>query len=321
MKTPADPPTERPARGLAAPAGRTGTAAPPVSVGMPVYNGADYLAEAIASVLEQTFGDFELVIADNASTDRTEEICRAFAASDSRIRYLRRPQNMGAANNYNTVFAEARGTYFKWAAHDDLLRPQFLARCLEVFRTRDDAPSVVHPRSAIIDRVGRVIRHDPNRLATRSPLPAVRAFVALQHMGLASACMGLLRREAIARTRLIGAWIASDNSLILEAALAGRIIQLGGEPLYLRRQHEKTSMAANAAPRDLLAWFDPGATNRLRPRHKLYLEYMKSPWLVGGLGPLERVACSGAVVAGIAANTVRWRYARLRGLSAPVGAI
>jgi len=306
---------------LAAPTTHTRPAPPPVSIGMPVYNGADFLGEAVASIQAQTVGDFELIICDNASTDRTEALCRELAAKDRRIRYLRRPRNFGAADNYNRVFAEARGRYFKWAAHDDLLKPAFLERCLAAYREHSDVPAVVHARSAIIDRYGRMIRHDPNALATTSPFAAVRAFVALQHMGLASACMGLLRRDAIGRTRGIGAWIASDNSLILEAALVGPIVQLDGEPLYLRRQHDNTSQAANVAPRDLLRWFDPGARVRLRPRHKLYLEYIKSPFLVAGLGPLTRAACAGGVVAGIAANTMRWRYARLRGLSAPVGAI
>ena len=79
-------------------------------MGLPVYNGADYLAEAIDSILKQSFEDFELLIQDNASTDATGEICRAYAASDPRVRYVRNPQNVGAAGNYNLVFERARGS-------------------------------------------------------------------------------------------------------------------------------------------------------------------------------------------------------------------
>ena len=85
-----------------------GCGVPTVSVGLPVYNGADYLAEAIDSILKQSFEDFELLIQDNASTDATGEICRAYAASDARVRYVRNPQNVGAAGNYNLVFERAR---------------------------------------------------------------------------------------------------------------------------------------------------------------------------------------------------------------------
>ncbi len=77
---------------------------PAVSIGLPVYNGDNFLAEAIDSILRQTMEDFELIISDNASTDRTEEICREYAAGDSRIRYYRNESNLGAMANYNLVF-------------------------------------------------------------------------------------------------------------------------------------------------------------------------------------------------------------------------
>ena len=97
------------------------TAVPRVTIGLPVYNGENYLAEAIDSILGQTFTDFELIISDNASTDRTEEICRRYAAEDDRIRYFRHDRNRGASPNYNFTVEKARGEYFKWAAHDDVL--------------------------------------------------------------------------------------------------------------------------------------------------------------------------------------------------------
>jgi glycosyltransferase involved in cell wall biosynthesis len=66
-----------------------------VSIGLPVYNGEKFLPEAITSLLAQTFEDFELIISDNASTDRTEEICRTFADQDKRIRYVGNQENIG----------------------------------------------------------------------------------------------------------------------------------------------------------------------------------------------------------------------------------
>ena len=69
---------------------------PKVSIGMPVYNGAPFIREAIESLLSQTFTDFELVISDNASTDRTEAICREYAEKNQRIRYVRQSENRGA---------------------------------------------------------------------------------------------------------------------------------------------------------------------------------------------------------------------------------
>jgi len=106
-----------------------------VSIGMPVYNGADFLEQAIESVLSQTFSDFELIISDNASTDGTEALCRGFAAKDSRIRYIRQPFNLGAVGNFRFVLDEACGSYFMWAAADDLRSPDFLAENVAFLNT------------------------------------------------------------------------------------------------------------------------------------------------------------------------------------------
>src|SRR5262245_17750978 len=100
--------------------------APTVSVGVPVYNGERYLDKALSSILRQDFEDFELIISDNASTDGTAEICKAYADKDRRIRYHRNTSNIGAAPNYNQTFEMARGEYFKWCAHDDICYPTFL---------------------------------------------------------------------------------------------------------------------------------------------------------------------------------------------------
>src|SRR6266446_4404377 len=97
-----------------------------VAIGMPVWNGEAFVSEAIESILAQTHGDFELVISDNASTDATAEICRSYVKQDNRIRYLRLEKNIGAAPNHIEVFRRSTGEYFKWAAHDDVLAPEFI---------------------------------------------------------------------------------------------------------------------------------------------------------------------------------------------------
>ncbi|WP_165367920.1 glycosyltransferase family 2 protein, partial [Phytoactinopolyspora endophytica] len=88
---------------------------PRVTIGLPVYNGERYLADAIASILAQEFADFELLIADNGSTDATADICSDAARSDSRVTVHRSDVNRGAAWNYNRLVDLARGEYFKWA--------------------------------------------------------------------------------------------------------------------------------------------------------------------------------------------------------------
>ncbi len=139
---------------------------PRVTVGLPVYNGEKFLGEAIESVLDQTFEDFELVISDNASTDATEEICRDYAARDRRVRYARAPQNRGAAWNFNRAFELAGGEYFKWLAHDDVIGPRYLARTVEAL-DHDASLVLCHSQTGIIDGEGELIA-DPQSDARRA---------------------------------------------------------------------------------------------------------------------------------------------------------
>src|SRR5438552_4723426 len=101
---------------------------PRVSIGLPVYNAENYLVEALDSILAQTFTDFELIISDNASTDRTREICKYYESSDARVHYYCNETNIGGARNANLTFKLARGQYFRWAADDDVCAPTLLEK-------------------------------------------------------------------------------------------------------------------------------------------------------------------------------------------------
>ena len=105
---------------------------PKVSIGMPVYNGEPFIRKALDCLLAQTFTDFELIISDNASPDRTPEICQEYAAKDARIRYIRQKENKGATWNFNFVLEQACAEYFMWAACDDLWSPDCLLKYVEV---------------------------------------------------------------------------------------------------------------------------------------------------------------------------------------------
>ena len=113
---------------------------PRVSIGLTVFNSERYLDESIQSLLSQTFQDFELIISDNASTDRTKDIALTYAARDHRVRYVRNRMNIGVAGNFNQVFRLSSGEFFKWAAYDDLCAPDFLFRCVEVLDRSSTMP-------------------------------------------------------------------------------------------------------------------------------------------------------------------------------------
>ena len=107
---------------------------PAVTIGLPAYNGAKYIRQALDSVLAQTFTDFELIISDNASTDTTEAICREYASRDQRIRYTRQEANLGGLPNFRYVLDQAAAEYFSWVAHDDTLLPDFIATTYDFLR-------------------------------------------------------------------------------------------------------------------------------------------------------------------------------------------
>jgi len=111
---------------------RSGGQKPFVSIGLPVYNGEDYLEEALESIAAQTYRNYEVIISDNASTDRTADICESYAARDPRIRYVRNPVNIGGDRNYYRCVELSRGQYFLGAAHDDRFHPEYLERVLAV---------------------------------------------------------------------------------------------------------------------------------------------------------------------------------------------
>lgn len=254
------------------------TRAPRVSVGLPVFNGEQFIEEALNSLLLQTFDDFELIISDNASTDKTQQICRMYAAQDQRIRYYRSEHNLGAAWNYNRVFELAVGEYFKWAAHDDICAPEYLNRCVAVL---DREPRVVlcYPRTTIINEHSKRIEDYVDGLNLRSPKPHER--YAQYHNryrapGECNAVFGLIRADALSTTPLIGNYVSSDQILLGELALRGEICEIP-EHLFFRRDHPQTSVRANRPRKARAVWFDPAAKGKIQmARWRWLSEYLSS---------------------------------------------
>ena len=250
---------------------------PRVSVGVPVYNGERYLEEALESLLAQTFTDFELVIADNASTDRTAAICRSYVQRDGRVRYVRNRANYGAIYNFNNVFRLTTGDYFKWAAYDDVCEPGFLSRCVEIL---DQDPGVVLACPVVtgIDEEG-----NPTDLVTRpghgqvlmsgfhldidpvvSPADVdtvQRWRFMMRYLWWTPHLYGLIRADALASTNLHPFHFNGDHILLAELALLGRFHEIPEELFHVRLHAQRTSRTGSA--RERLAVANPGlARNR-----------------------------------------------------------
>lgn len=210
---------------------------------MPVRNGQRFIREALDSLLGQSFEDFEIVISDNASTDRTETICREYASRDPRVRYHRNHRDIGPAPNYNATFDRSRGQYFKWSAHDDVLEKQYLEKCVSALDA-DDSAVLTYPRTRIIDESGNEIEDYDYKLATDSPDP-VRRFAELvlvnHRRHRAVEIFGLMRSAALHKTPLQGSYARGDSVLLVRLALLGRFVEVP-ERLFLSRCHASQSM-------------------------------------------------------------------------------
>lgn len=257
------------------------SAAPRLTVGLPVYNGEKYLAEALEALLGQSYGDFEMIISDNASTDTTEEICRDYVARDKRIRYLRQNVNIGAGPNHNIVFDEARGELFKWASDDDLYGRHLLRRCIEIL---DEYPEVVlsHTATAIIDESGAITRKVGYPLTTDSPDVAERFRSLLFDVG-GDDDYGVIRSDILRRTALYDSYYHADRTIVAEIALYGRFHH-AQESMYFRRDHPDRAKRAHRTIRTWCANLDPRRADGFRhPVPRLVLEYV-----FGYLAALQR---------------------------------
>jgi glycosyltransferase involved in cell wall biosynthesis len=223
---------------------------PHVSVGLPVHNGERFLPETLPALLNQTYDDFELIISDNASTDRTAEICQDMAATDRRIRYYREPVNRGGAWNYNRVFALARGPLFRWHADDDLCESEYLATCVTALEA-DSRFILAYTAAKVIDGQGqRVVM--PQVTLPFGSLDVVDRFRgALNPICFTdSSIFGIVRRDVLARTRLVGNYLAADRCLTGELLLQGPFLKCAPE-LFSRRRHDR-----NVDNTDV-GWYDP----------------------------------------------------------------
>ena len=250
-----------------------------VSIGVPVYNGARFLATSLESLIAQTYDDIEFFISDNGSTDGTEEICRDFASRDARIRYERADVNKGASWNYRNVAHQTTGRYFKWATHDDLLAPTYIERCVEVLEQADERVALVYPRTIIIDEAGEPVREYVDNLDIRDRTPHERLGRLVRNIIMSNASFGLIRRSTIERSRLLDTFPSADYVMMAEFAMLGEFWEIP-EFLFYRREHPGMSRAAHRTPAEAAEWFKPGSGvsrgKEVNESWRLLVEHLRS---------------------------------------------
>lgn len=248
----------------------------PVAIGLPVYNGERYLEDTLRSVLNQTFDNFDLFIADNASTDRTEEICRDYAGRDSRIQYIRNAINLGASKNYTVCFEPARSRYFRWQNADDPIEPSLIEKCFEVLEADHDVV-LAYGKTHIIDEYGGFSEAYDDKMNLTSDSASQRFKDCLQNLGLQNVIYGLMRRDALARTALLGNYVAADINLVVELSLYGKFSEV---PVHLfnRRMHPQASSWKRDDSERQKNFWDPAKRKLVMQTWRSIKEYYKAVW-------------------------------------------
>jgi glycosyltransferase involved in cell wall biosynthesis len=208
---------------------------PLVSIGMPVYNEERYLERALQSLLCQSFENFELIISDNASTDRTGEICLTYAAKDPRVRYSRMETNLGSNVNFTRVFQLSNAPYFFWASGHDTWHQTFIARCLEILE-QDASVVLCYPRAQWLETDGRLGNVLPGHVDTRGLSQVARYRAVIWGLGYVYQDFGIMRSSALKRTGVIRPkTVGADFILLSELALLGAFAEVPEALLCLQR--------------------------------------------------------------------------------------
>jgi glycosyltransferase involved in cell wall biosynthesis len=233
---------------------------PLVSIGVPVYNGQQFLSQTLDCLLAQTYAHLELIICDNCSADRTQEIGLAYAEKDPRVRYYRNTTNIGVDRNFNLAFSLSRGEYFKWASADEVCAPELVERCAQVL---DAKPNVVlcYPKTRLIEESGAVVNDYEDMLDIQAESPNKRLALLFWNLRMCNAAFGLIRSSAIRQTRPYGSFSNSDLPFLAELILRGAFVEVP-ERLFSRRI---SSMSVQVYPsvHDRMVLFEPSRVGQL----------------------------------------------------------
>lgn len=217
---------------------------PLVTVGVPVYNAERYVAQSIECLLAQTFRDFVIVISDNASTDRTGDICQQYAKHDPRIRYHRNDTNIGMPGNFNLTFQMARSKYFRWATADDYCDREMLQDAVERMES-DPSLALCYPRAIFVDESGKELFRWQDELHLMQDDPASRFRAVVTHIRKVHHHLGLMRSDCMRRTGMWARHVSSDMGFVAEMSLYGKFYQID-KYQFFRRSHEGSSSWATA---------------------------------------------------------------------------
>lgn len=236
---------------------------PLVSIGMTVYNAQRYVAQTIKSLLEQNHTNFELIISDNGSQDRSGEICREFAGKDKRISYIRNEHNVHPLQNAVPLLAKCTGEYFMWSADHDVYHPKFISSLVDVYKNEDESLVLAYPNACQIDHKNRALREVEEDIDTRG-MPVVERFKkVLWGISCCTPIYGLYRTSVLKKVQKPRWVIGPDIVFLPEYSLAGPFAR-HGETLFFWRQNRPVESSYEMNRRQA-EWFVRNEIEKLTP--------------------------------------------------------
>jgi glycosyltransferase involved in cell wall biosynthesis len=201
-----------------------------VSIGMPVYNEEQFVGKAIESVLNQDYKNFELIISDNASTDKTKSICLEYSKKDVRIRFYSRDITTDSTTNFNYVASLAKGYFFMWASGHDTRDPTFISRCLAIFE-KSNSVVLCYSDAIWMDVNGNNIGNEHSDIDTVGMDRIKRLHKVFWNLGYAYPIYGLFRKNALDKILPYQKILGPDILLLNELSAIGEIARIP-EPLF-----------------------------------------------------------------------------------------
>ena len=251
------------------------SAVPRVCIGMPVYNEERFVEESLRALLAQDYPQLQIVISDNASTDRTGAICEAVAAGDDRVRYVRQRENLGALGNARWTLEHCDGDYFMWAGGHDLWSPELVRLCVDELEAVPDAAIAV-PSSCWVDAGGQPLARHYGYTDTRGMHPVARFFTVL--WGNMHPVLGVIRARYLREVRILPV-VGTDLLLLEELALRGDFVHVPGA-LWTRREPRGPETHGERMQRYTSHehGVSRGHLDRLFPLLRLPLELVRIAW-------------------------------------------
>lgn len=206
---------------------------PLVTIGVPVYNGARLLRDALDSLVAQDYTELEIIVSDNASTDETPTIVAEYAKRDRRIRLARQSRNIGATENFNALVGMAKGEYFGWAAHDDLRAPTHVSALVAALQANPHAVAAQSRVACFYEEPSAPAFVRTNPLGDQHD-PRWRFRTAIRSHWWTLVVFGLMRTDVLRKTGLIPTMIGGDKVLVTELALRGEFAEVP-ETLFFYR--------------------------------------------------------------------------------------